>query len=379
MSEPDTAVFIERFRPGDGDGPRVAVKDLIDVAGSVTTAGSPAVARRSSPAVRDAPVVAALRGAGVQIVGKTNLHELAFGVSGVNPFYGTPENPRDPGRVPGGSSSGSAVAVARGEADFALGSDTGGSIRIPAACCGVVGLKTTYGRLDTSGVFPLAPSYDTVGPMAASVRGVGDAMALLEPGFAPAVAEGVAVRLASLGDVAVEPEIDAAVSSALEVAELDLAGVAEVPGWAEAWHAQQVLLSDEALSADGWLLEATGGEGISPETLERFSRARVAPEALDLARTVASRFVPLLTRIVSDAVLVLPTLPCRPPGRFEPVRGFNVLTAPVNLAGLPAVSVPVPVKGRPPTGLQLVGAAGSEELLVALAGRIESAVNLPPL
>src|SRR6185437_7940815 len=119
-----------------GDGPRLAVKDCIDVEGLPTTAGCPAVA--------DAPVVAAARRAGARIVGKTNLTELCWSASGVNAWSGTPVHPLDPGRLPGGSSSGSAVAVAAGEADVALGTDTGGSVRIPAACCGIAGLKTTW-------------------------------------------------------------------------------------------------------------------------------------------------------------------------------------------------------------------------------------------
>ncbi len=132
------------------------------------------------------------RAANASIVGKVNLYELAFGASGVNEHYGTPVNPLDPALVPGGSSSGSAVAVAADEADVAYGSDTGGSIRIPAAFCGVTGLKTTHGRISLDGVWPLAPSLDTVGPMARDVAGVAAGMALLEPGFAldPAPAAG---------------------------------------------------------------------------------------------------------------------------------------------------------------------------------------------
>ena len=116
-------------------------------------------------------------------MGKANLHELALGASGVNEYFGTPVNPLDPGRVPGGSSSGSAVAVADGEADLAYGSDTGGSVRVPAAFCGIAGLKTTHGRISLAGVWPLAPSMDTIGPMARDVAGVAAGMALLEPGF----------------------------------------------------------------------------------------------------------------------------------------------------------------------------------------------------
>ena len=161
--------FITRM-PSSGDGIRLAVKDLIDVAGVPTTAGSRALAATAAPAERDAPCMAGARAVGARVVGKANLDELAFGASGVNGYYGTPVNPLDPSRVPGGSSSGSAVAVAGGEADLAYGSDTGGSIRIPAAFCGITGLKTTHGRIPLAGVWPLAPSMDTIGPMGAMSR-----------------------------------------------------------------------------------------------------------------------------------------------------------------------------------------------------------------
>ena len=150
------------LRLDHGPGIRVAVKDLIDLAGQPTTAGSAAVPLRL--AERDAACLSGVR-RDATIVGKTALHELAYGITGVNPWQGTPTNPLDAALVPGGSSSGAAVVVANGEADVALGSDTGGSIRIPAACCGVAGLKTTHGRINLEGVWPLAPSFDTVGPL----------------------------------------------------------------------------------------------------------------------------------------------------------------------------------------------------------------------
>src|SRR4029077_3339338 len=130
-----------------GRGPRVAVKDIVDVAGVPTTAGSRAVERRARPATEDAACLAGLRAADARLVGKTNLHELAMLPIGTNPWFGTPVNPLDPALLPGGFSSGSAVAVATDEADVAIGSDTGGSVRVPSACCGTAGLKTTHGRV----------------------------------------------------------------------------------------------------------------------------------------------------------------------------------------------------------------------------------------
>src|SRR5215813_3731551 len=195
-----------------GPGLRVAVKDLIDVAGLPTTAGSRAVADQARPAAADAACLAGLRAATDRgeacLAGKTNLHELAYGISGINRAFGTPVNPLDPTRVPGGSSSGSAVAVATGEADVAYGSDTGGSIRIPAACCGIAGLKTTWGRIPLTGVWPLAPSLDTVGPMARDVAGLVTGMALLEPEF---TVFDSAPRTAGRVAAGADPAIDAAV------------------------------------------------------------------------------------------------------------------------------------------------------------------------
>src|SRR5437879_870219 len=144
--------FIEYWPPSnDSKKLRLAVKDLIDMKGVVTTAGSEFLAKHASPAKRDAKCLAIARQSGVQFVGKTNLSELAVAVSGMNAYYGTPRNPLDRRRIPGGSSSGSAVAVANDEADVSFGTDTAGSIRVPAACCGVVGLKTTFGLVPIDG------------------------------------------------------------------------------------------------------------------------------------------------------------------------------------------------------------------------------------
>src|ERR1700722_5697896 len=209
--------FITRYETS-GSGVRLAVKDLIDMEGEPTTAGCRAVADRAVPAARDAACLAGARAAGARIVGRPSVHELALGVTGVNEWYGTPVNPLDPDRVPGGSSSGSAVAVATGEADVAYGSDTGGSGRTPAACCGTAGLKTTWGRVPLEGVWPLAPSFDTVGPMARTVAGLVTGMQLLEPGFT--VAEARSADL-SVGRLAIEA--DPLITSALDRA-LGLAG-----------------------------------------------------------------------------------------------------------------------------------------------------------
>ena len=156
---------------GPLDGVPIAWKDLVDMAGERTTAGS-ALYADSAPKERDAPIVANLAAAGMVALGKTNLSEFAFSALGLNPHFGTPRNPRDPAtpRVAGGSSSGAAVAVAGGLSPCAIGSDTGGSIRAPASFCGIVGFKTSEGRIDKHGVFPLSRTLDTIGPMAHTVE-----------------------------------------------------------------------------------------------------------------------------------------------------------------------------------------------------------------
>jgi len=160
-----------------GRGDAVAVKDLVDVKGMVTTAGG--VILPDVPASDDAPVIERLRQAGCLIVGKANLHEFAYGVTSINPHYGTVRNPHDPSRVAGGSSGGSAVAVAAGMCDWAIGSDTGGSIRIPASLCGVTGFKPAFGSVDVGGVIPLSTSLDTLGPMALDMAGTARAYSIM--------------------------------------------------------------------------------------------------------------------------------------------------------------------------------------------------------
>lgn len=167
--------FISRFTLGEGEL-TFAVKDSLDIAGFPTRAGSP-VLQDAPPAVRHAAVVEALLDNGCQLRGKTTLHELAFGVTGINPHSGTPRNTHYPQLIPGGSSSGSAAVVAAGEVDFAVGTDTGGSVRMPAACCGVAGLKPSFGRLSRAGVMPTESSLDCVGMFARDIATLRQALA----------------------------------------------------------------------------------------------------------------------------------------------------------------------------------------------------------
>jgi amidase len=370
------STWIEKLDGGGGDGVRLAVKDLIDVAGVPTTAGCRALALRAEPATTDAPLLAGARAAGARIVGKTNLHELAFGTTGVNEWYGTPVNPADPALVPGGSSSGSAVAVGSGEADVAFGSDTGGSVRIPAACTGTVGLKTTWGRVALAGVWPLSPSLDTIGPMARDVAGTAVGMALLEPGFTmAAAAPRVVGRFRGLS---AEDGVDEAVDRALAEAGFEVVDVA-LPGWeAASTHAYTLLLS-EAWAADRALIEATGGQGVSGPIQARLQLGAAIDDAA-VARSWAaqSAWQEELAEVFRRVeVIALPTL-VRTPPRVDAAEETHLTTAtvPFNFSGHPGLALPVPRPGAPvPASLQLVGPHGSEDLLLAAGAVVEAAVG----
>lgn len=365
-------------------GPTVAVKDAIDIAGFVTTVGARA-RQDAPPADADAVCVAAVRRNGGRVIGKTNLTELCWFADGVNDFTGTPLNPLDPSRVPGGSSSGSAVVVALGEADVALGTDTGGSVRIPAACCGIAGLKTTRGRVSKLGVFPLAPELDTVGPLARDVAGLVMAMRLLEPSFTvPAVLSSEmrprVLRLRLGDDVKIDPAVDDAVDAALVEAGWRVRDL-DVPGWSELAFESSRILGAGAGKAHAHLLER-------PELLSEQARSCIengveqSPERVSKARQLLADLGRRLSTALADVdAIVLPTLAGAPPLLDERKElDLTWLTVPFNVLGWPAVALPTvpPVDGVPvPASVQLVGLPRSEELLLFLAARLPSQQAAP--
>ena len=357
-----------------GSGLRLAVKDCIDVAGTVTTAGCAALADEGLVATQDADVVAAMRAAGARVVGKTNLHELCFGTSGENPWFGNPINPLDPGLVPGGSSSGSAVAVATGEADLALGTDTGGSVRIPAACCGIVGLKTTFGRVSTRGVWPLAPSFDTVGLLARDVVTVTEGMALIDPDFTAAPPATVVGRL-RLSDALVDPDLERALDEGLaragvEVVDIVLEGV-ELAVRAfraldvEAWASNRRLVEDHPERV---------GDGVRRRLLACRDVGDGDPQQ---ARQDQAEWTARVAAALERAeVLVLPTLaglPVPTGSGYQP----NHLVSPFNVSGHPALSLPLSVLGwHLPGSAQLVAAHQREDLLCGTGAVLAEAFAL---
>ena len=374
------STFITKLESA-GHGPRVAVKDNIDVAGVPTTVGCRALERTGAPAAADAACLAGLRAADARLVGKANLHELAMLPLGTNPWFGTPVNPLDADRIPGGSSSGSAVAVATGEADVALGTDTGGSVRVPAACCGVAGLKTTYGRVPVEGTWPLAPSMDTVGPLAATVEGLVVGMQLLEPGFRPAPAPARTIgRLRTAGAPGIEAAVDGALRAAgLEVVDLDWDGF---EAGADLFSA---IFFDEIWAVDHELAEAHP-DAIGADCAQMLAMVDLFRPRLEAARQQLGAWRQgLLDLFARVELLALPTVPMVPP-RLDEVVGEAMVPAVIeitrhvalfNAAGVPCSAQPVPahagVWGGRPASLQLVGPLGGEELLVATAAQVEAA------
>jgi len=359
---------------GDGGGPRLAVKDCIDVAGLPTSVGCQVVAEMAEPAENDAAVVASARAAGARIVGKTALTELCWSAIGVNPWQGTPVNPLDPLRVPGGSSSGSAVAVARGEADLAYGTDTGGSVRIPACCCGVAGLKTAWGRVSLKGVYPLAPSLDTLGPLGPDVTALESGMRLIDPGFRVRPWSGPLAAARVDTGVDIDPAVDAAVDRALAAAGVSVTRVRSVD-FEEALYAAGVIIDAEGFRSNAYLMPYLAD--LSPHIRRNMERgARLSSADVTGARRVADSVRIALEALLTDyPVLVTPVLTGQPP--FLGARGYSVtmLTAPVNLAGLPALSLPVPsppAADRVIASLQVTGR--DEEETLAFGRVIESAL-----
>lgn len=377
------SVFEQNDRYGT-TGLRVAVKDLIDIKGTQTTAGSNAVAQFAQPATSDAPCLAgtlqAVADGRARMVGKTVLHELAFGAEGINPEFGTPQNPLDHSRIPGGSSSGSAVAVANHQADVAFGSDTGGSIRIPAACCGITGLKTTWGRIPVDGTWPLAPFLDTLGPMARTIADLTLGMQLLEPSFETDT--GRAPRELRIGrwipsNLPLDPALSEVLDRALSASSL-IVQDCQLPLWDEAHTAGLTVLLGEAWRGNQHLLDRGGVS----ETIERRLRLgeSITDEQLEAARgtrqIVLDALLPLWNQV---DLVVLPTIPVAPPLLSEASNSpLTAFTRYANLTGLPALSLPIPVDPygsldpRIPVSMQLLGPLNGESTLLSCGAFLES-------
>jgi amidase len=375
--------------PGAAAGPlaglTLAVKDIFDIAGVTTGCGNPDWLRTHQPASATASVVQRLIDAGATVVGKTITEELAYSVIGENFHYGTPLNTAAPDRVPGGSSSGSVSAVAGGRVDLALGSDTGGSVRVPASFCGIYGIRTSHGRIPLDHTMPLAPSFDTVGWFArdaALLRRAGEVV--LGPDTGPQhtprllIAEDAFELAEPAARAALEPVVAGLVAAlGLPVARIRLS--AEGLG---VWYGHfRVLQAREAWQAHGAWIEQVEPK-FGPGVRERFAWAKtVSDEMVAAANAARARIRAGMDELVGDgSVIAMPAAPAGAPRKkssqevLESYRTRTLsLTCPAGHAGLPQVTLPLARAEGCPLGLSLIASGGSDLRLLALVEKAAAA------
>ncbi|ADP82968.1 amidase [Pseudofrankia inefficax] len=397
-SAPDETSAVWRVRGGPlvagvGEGPlrglTVAVKDLFAVQGHRTGAGNPTWLAEAAPEPRHAPAVAALLAAGADVAGIAQTDELAYSLSGTNVHYGTPPNPTAPGVVPGGSTSGPASAVALGLVDVGLGTDTGGSVRVPASYCGLFGIRPTHGAVSAAGVVPLAPSFDTVGWLTRDADTLAQVGAVLLPADPAA---GAPTRLLVADDLvaAAEPEVGAALAAVLPALAaavgLPTRHVPRVAGgrlddWVTAFRQNQ-----------GWEANATHGAWVAahpgtlgPGVAARFAAAAAVTEGqLRTAQRVRTQVRDILGAALAGGTVLVAPASSSPAPRMDlavdvkdRVRAATLtLTSGAGLAGLPVVVLPMLRVRDRPVGVALIGAAGTDRALLALATR--AAAACPP-
>lgn len=389
--------------PGASDGPLAgltfAIKDLFDVKGVKTGFGNPRWLETHDPAEAHAPVVQTLLDAGATAVGKTQMDELAYSINGENFHYGTPLNPRARGRIPGGSSSGSVSAVAQGLCDFALGSDTGGSVRVPASYCGVLGIRPTHGRVSMEGSRPLAPSFDTGGWFAkdaATLQAVGSAVLTGPANTTPITRWLVGTDAFELADKETGQAIYGALAGtdsatfervvALLGPPQELAVARPDETLADWFQTFRVLQAAEVWACHGdWVTSAQPVFG--PGIKDRFQMAsQITPEQVAAAAVKRAALIEHLDALLADgAVLMVPSTPGpgpvldMDPAALDEFRGRALsLTAIAGLGKLPQVNLPVAEVDGAPVGLGLIGARGSDEALLELACKLAGIVPLTP-
>ncbi|MBY0338665.1 MAG: amidase [Acetobacteraceae bacterium] len=383
---------VEMAPTGSGglDGLTFAVKDLYDIAGVVTTYGNPDWARTHGPAAATAPAVLALLEAGGRLLGKTKTVELAYGLTGENVWHGTPLNPAAPDRFPGGSSCGSAAAAAEGLVDFAMGSDTGGSVRIPASYCGTFGFRPSWGAISLAGCCPLGPSFDTPGWFAgrASVlRRVGEALLPLD--IMPGGDDLGPLMKAQSAWINADPAVALALQPAFDAAErvisraVNIHVVPEI--LAETYEHFRCVQAQEAWATLGGWIERTNPQ-FGPGVKERFAAAK----AMDPAKAAAGRAfrrgfqARLRALLAGGGIMIYPTSPMTAPLLTASMEEQNLVrertmgvTAYAGLAGLPEVTLPAARVEGAPVGLSLVGAPGRDRALLRVAERLAAELGLP--
>jgi amidase len=373
--------------PGATIGPLVgltfAAKDLFDVAGHVTGAGNPDWLRTHIPAGETAPAVRVLLNAGATLVGKTLTDELAFSMSGENIHYGTPVNPAAPGRIPGGSSSGSAAATAGGLVDFALGTDTSGSIRVPASYCGLFGMRPTHGRISCRGVMPLAPSFDTVGWFAREatlLQRVGSVLLAEQPVATLPTRLLIADDAFALVEDAVREVFQMAITK-IEPLSQTVKHVQVCQTALETWYALELLLKEyEVWQTHGAWIRSVQPK-FAPDIEKRFLRAATvsAAQYAEAQTQRASIRAQMLDLLREDTILCIPTTPDIAPLRNTPAEALEkvrrhtlTLTCIAGLAGLPQVNVPLARFAGCPLGVSFIAGPGRDMMLLALAVKCSS-------
>jgi amidase len=369
---------------GELSGLRYVAKDLFDVAGVPTTAGNPDFAQWHGVPREDAWAIKALERAGAELIGKTNLHELAYGITGVNPHFGTPKNPRDPQRIPGGSSSGSAVAVSGGLVPFALGTDTGGSVRVPASFCGIYGFRPTHDHIPAAGVVPLAASFDTVGVFAASAS-ILEAVSrvLLQPPAKLPVSRLDRALVATDALALAEPAGQAAVGRARRALEAIGIPVTEVnTGLLQAaFDSQRVVQAAEAWGVhEQWVNERKPRLGRDVARLLQ-AASELKPGDIGRASAARNRVVRQTEALLAGrAILVLAAAPGfapklklfdDPQASLEARGKILLLTNLASTCGLPVVVVPAAKEDEPPVGVALNGPKGSDLQLLEIAKMLD--------
>ncbi|WP_029049036.1 amidase [Cupriavidus sp. amp6] len=378
---------------GPLSGIPISVKDLFDVQGDVTRAGARVMPEQ--PAVQDAPAIARLRAAGAVLVGRTNMTEFAYSGVGINPHYGTPRNPydRQSGRIPGGSSSGAAVSVTDGMALAAIGSDTGGSCRIPAALCGIVGFKPTASRVPLDGIVPLSSSYDSVGCLANTVACCAAVDAVLS-GEAPphGAAQLAGLRLAIPTGIVMDgmsSEVAEVFSRTLRRLSASGAQLRDVTF--DSWNsltdlgANGGLVAAEAMAWHAELI-ASQADRYDPRVLSRIRLAdeQGAPDYVRMLRRRAELCHRADAELAEVDAVVLPTVPIVAPGIHELDNDAAFFStnrlllrnpAIANMLDLCALSVPCHVLGDAPVGLMLFGRHGSDRRLLAIGMAVEAALR----
>ncbi|MDE2573507.1 MAG: amidase [bacterium] len=371
----DWNIFIS-YTDEQGDGPAVAVKDLVRVKGTVTTGGG--VVLPKAPDAEDAPLIRKIRARGGVMVGKVNLHEFAYGLTSINPHYGTVHNPKAPGRVAGGSSGGSAAAVAADMCDWAVGTDTGGSIRNPAAMCGVVGFKPTLGSVSTEGVLPLSKTLDTIGPLAHSVLQAAEALAMMSDleGLVPATPRPLqSLKLAVpppewLGEL--DPEtaeqwrrVTQGLPAIALPDRLRMANISLTIMYREAYEYHKAWIAEDP-SRYGADVLATLKRGIDV-TQADYDRAR--EDQLTVRQEIGEAMRGVDALLTPASGIVPPPVSASSLEMREPLSRF---TRPFNVTGQPVYALPIPKPGLP-VGIQVVGHFGRDAELVPVAWALERA------